>query len=49
MSTVATLEAIDLATALRLAAKGHIASIMTFDVRLAEGALEHGLAVIAPS
>jgi uncharacterized protein len=48
-ASVATLDAIHLATAVRLAAKGHIASIMTFDVRLAEGAREHGLAVIAPS
>ncbi len=48
-ASVATLDAIHLATALRLAAKGHIASVMTFDVRLAEGAREHGLAVIAPS
>ena len=48
-ASVATLDAIHLATAVRLAAKGHIASIMTFDVRLAEGARDHGLAVIAPS
>lgn len=48
-SSVATLDTIHLATALQLAAEGHVASIMTFDVRLAEGAREHGLAVIAPS
>jgi uncharacterized protein len=48
-ASVATLDAIHLATALRLAADGHVASIMTFDARLAEGAREHGLAVIAPS
>jgi predicted nucleic acid-binding protein len=48
-ASVATLDAIHLATALRLAASGHVASIMTFDVRLAEGAREHGLAVMAPS
>lgn len=48
-ASVATLDAIHLATALRLAANGHVASIMTFDVRLAEGAREHGLSVIAPS
>ncbi len=48
-ASVATLDAIHLATALRLAAKGHVASIMTFDARLAEGAREHGLPVIAPS
>ncbi len=48
-ASVATLDAIHLATALRLAANGHVASIMTFDARLAEGAREHGLVVIAPS
>jgi uncharacterized protein len=48
-ATVATLDAIHLATALQLADKQHVASIMTFDERLAEGAREHGLAVIAPS
>jgi len=48
-ASVATLDAIHLATALRLAANGHIESVMTFDVRLADGAREHGLAVIAPS
>lgn len=48
-ASVATLDAIHLATALQLAAGRHVASIMTFDVRLAEGAHEHGLAVIAPS
>jgi predicted nucleic acid-binding protein len=48
-ASVATLDAIHLATALRLAAKGHVASIMTFDARLAEGARAHGLDVIMPS
>ncbi|ADB52846.1 type II toxin-antitoxin system VapC family toxin [Conexibacter woesei] len=48
-SSVATLDAIHLATALQLAAERHIASIMTFDARLAEGAREHGLDVITPS
>jgi predicted nucleic acid-binding protein len=48
-ASVATLDAIHLATALQLAAERHVASIMTFDVRLAEGAREHGLAVIAPN
>ena len=46
---VATLDAIHLATALQLAAEGHVASIMTFDARLTEGAREHGLETIAPS
>jgi uncharacterized protein len=48
-ASVATLDAIHLATALQLAAERHVASIMTFDVRLAEGAREHGLTVLAPS
>lgn len=48
-ASVATLDAIHLATALQLAAEGHVASIMTFDARLAEGAREHGLETIAPS
>jgi predicted nucleic acid-binding protein len=48
-ASVATLDAIHLATALQLAAKGHVALIMTFDARLAEGARQHGLAVIAPN
>lgn len=48
-ASVATLDAIHLATALRLAAERHVASIMTFDTRLAEGARAHGLDVIMPS
>jgi len=48
-ASVATLDAIHLATALQLAAEGHVASIMTFDRQLAEGAREHGLTLIAPS
>ncbi|MET0603676.1 MAG: PIN domain-containing protein [Baekduia sp.] len=48
-ASVATLDAIHLATALQLAAGQHVTSIMTFDARLAEGAGKHGLAVIAPS
>lgn len=48
-ASVATLDAIHLATALQLAAEQHIASIMTFDARLAEGAREHGLDVVMPS
>lgn len=47
-STVATLDAIHLATAVQLAAEGHVEAIMTFDMQLAEGATEHGLAVAAP-
>lgn len=48
-ASVATLDAIHLATALQLAAEGHVASIMTFDRQLTEGAHEHGLSVRAPS
>ncbi len=48
-ASVATLDAIHLATALALAADGRLTSIMTFDVRLAGGAREHGLDVIAPN
>lgn len=48
-AAVATLDAIHLATALRLAAEGHVEAIMTFDLRLAEGAREHGLTVVAPA
>jgi predicted nucleic acid-binding protein len=47
--TVATLDAIHLATALRLARAGRLDAVMTYDARLAEGAREHGLAVLAPA
>lgn len=46
--SVATLDAIHLTTALELSAAGHIGSLMTFDSRLATGAREHGLTVLAP-
>jgi uncharacterized protein len=48
-SSVGTLDAIHLATALRLAAEGRLDALMTYDKRLAQGAEEHGLAVLAPS
>jgi uncharacterized protein len=48
-SSVGTLDAIHLATALRLAAEGGLDALMTYDKRLAQGAEEHGLAVLAPS
>jgi len=48
-ATVATLDAIHLVTALRLADEGLIRTMMTYDSRLADGAEEHGLAVIAPA
>jgi uncharacterized protein len=46
---VGTLDAIHLATALRLAAEGGLDALMTYDKRLAQGAEEHGLAVLTPS
>jgi predicted nucleic acid-binding protein len=45
---VATLDAIDLVTAIRLAHAGHVDAVMTYDRRLAAGAVHHGLAVISP-
>lgn len=48
-ASVSTLDAIHLATALELSTAQHIGSLMTFDERLAEGAREHGLTVLAPS
>lgn len=46
--TVHTLDAIHLATALRLSEAGSLDAIMTYDQRLAEGAQQHGLTVLAP-
>ncbi len=48
-SSVGTLDAIHLATALRLAAEDKLDALMTYDKRLAQGAEEHGLAVLTPS
>jgi len=48
-SSVATLDAIHLVTALRLADNQLIDTVMTYDTKLADGAREHGLTVIAPS
>ena len=48
-ATVATLDAIHLATALRLAAAGVLDTVMTYDRRLADGAAHHGLRVLAPA
>jgi uncharacterized protein len=48
-STVATLDAIHLTTALRLAQAERLDALMTYDVQLAEGARQHGLTVIAPA
>ena len=48
-ATVATLDAIHLATALRLADAGVLDTVMTYDQRLAAGAEHHGLRVLAPA
>ena len=47
-STVGTLDAIHLATALRLSKDGKLDALMTYDKRLAEGAREHHISVISP-
>ena len=47
-TTVGTLDAIHLATALRLLDAKLLDALMTYDARLAEGARQHGLAVVAP-
>jgi uncharacterized protein len=47
--TVATLDAIHLATAVRLAAQNELDAIMTYDKQLAAGAKEHGITVVSPS
>jgi uncharacterized protein len=48
-ATVATLDAIHLATALRLAADGPLTALMTYDRRLADAARGHGVDVLAPA
>lgn len=47
-ASVATLDAVHLVTALRLAADYLIEALMTYDARLADGARHHGLSVVAP-
>lgn len=47
--TVATLDAIHLATAVRLANEGELNALMTYDKQLAAGAREHGIEVLSPS
>jgi uncharacterized protein len=47
-ATVATLDAVHLVTAIRLAEVGLLQTLMTYDARLGEGAREHGLEVLAP-
>jgi uncharacterized protein len=48
-TTVDTLDAIHLVTALRLSGAGRLDAVMTYDARLADGAREHGLTVLAPA
>lgn len=48
-SVVRTLDAIHLATAVRLAGAGQLDALMTYDKQLAEGAREHGITVLSPS
>jgi predicted nucleic acid-binding protein len=47
--SVRALDAIHLATAVRLAADGVIDAVMTYDKRLAEAMRHHGLEVVAPA
>jgi predicted nucleic acid-binding protein len=47
--TVATLDAIHLATARRLATDNLLDAVMTFNARLADGARHYGLTVVAPA
>jgi uncharacterized protein len=48
-SKVATLDAIHLATAVRLADQGELDALMTYDKQLAFGAREHGITVLSPT
>jgi uncharacterized protein len=48
-ATVATLDAIHLATAVRLASAGVLDTVLTYDARLTRGAEHHGLQVLAPA
>jgi predicted nucleic acid-binding protein len=48
-STVATLDAIHLATAVSLSQAGKLDALMTYDRQLAAGAREHGIAVLSPA
>jgi len=47
-ASVATLDAIHLATAVRIARGGDLDALMTYDAGLAAGAEHHGIRVIAP-
>lgn len=48
-ASVATLDAIHLATAVELGIAGVVEAVLTYDARLADGARHHDLAVLAPS
>jgi uncharacterized protein len=48
-TNVGTLDAIHLATAVRLAKAGKLDALMTYDKRLADGAREHDITVLSPS
>jgi predicted nucleic acid-binding protein len=48
-STVATLDAIHLATAVRMSQAGELDALMTYDKQLAAGAREHNITVFSPS
>lgn len=48
-STVTTLDAIHLATAVQLAKAGELDALMTYDKRLADGARQHAITVLSPS
>lgn len=45
---VATLDAIHLASAVRISEAGVASAIMTYDITLADAAREHGLSVVSP-
>lgn len=47
-STVTTLDAIHLATAVQLAKAGELDALMTYDKRLADGASKHGIEILSP-
>jgi predicted nucleic acid-binding protein len=47
-TTVTTLDAIHLATAVSLSKKDGLDALMTYDKRLAAGAKEHGIQVLSP-
>jgi predicted nucleic acid-binding protein len=48
-ASVATLDAIHLVSVLRLADRGLIHALLTYDERLTEGARHHGIRVLAPA